>query len=632
MISIAGQIQIWLPSAITLIAVGMFLPQVHGFNFRCLSSRFITLPGLMIVSCLLMVLSILSYWVTGRSHPNSIGGLIPWNDAAGYYSCAISLLEGGGGSDFCARRPIYSLYVSALSWLSGANLQITLILQSFVTAGAIALVLRQVLHFWGLGASIIAGATMVAFCGPFSSTILTENIGFVLGSSGLLLLLKGVASRNSLYLFLGAFILSLAMNARAGAFLIFPVICCWPFFSKGCMGAMRAKFSFILVLGVVCGFIPSVGFAHLFGPGSAEFHSNFAHTLYGLAAGGERWTYVLSVIPGATTGQIYGAAFKLIVDTPLLFAAGLFQGFLEYLQRIFSYLEWGPARSLITLFWVWGAASLVFGKKTDISLCLLLLWIGVLASAPILSIDGDTRVFATTISLDAMIVGYGFSLLSKLLVQNRKMWFLVLLLGCIFFSPNIIFYSDPRMWGAVIALGFLLAFASQFLMGFGSREMPEMSVVLGSAPLVFSVFVISLVCIPAIVSSIYAVHPEIEAEAVRCQDGQVGIKAYLGKTSPVLSFVSGSKISLWPLAAEMRSFRAYLSPLVAHYKELEKVPEEYSLSLIIDYSSPGNGSRFVYWDHARYGILQGRQALCLDYETSNLKADISRLANARVIE
>ncbi len=106
MISIVGQIELWLPPAITLFTIGMLLPQLHQFNFNSLASRFFTLPGLGTFSCLLMVTSLVSYWVIGRSHPNAIGGLIPWNDAAGYYSCAISLLEGGGGSDFCARRLI----------------------------------------------------------------------------------------------------------------------------------------------------------------------------------------------------------------------------------------------------------------------------------------------------------------------------------------------------------------------------------------------------------------------------------------------------------------------------------------------------------------------------------------------
>ena len=188
------------------------------------------------------------------------------------------------------------------------------------------------------------------------------------------------------------------------------------------------------------------------------------------------------------------------------------------------------------------------------------------------------------------------------------------------------------MWGVVIVLGLFLVLVSRFLMGFVSRDVPEMNVVMGSAPLLFAGFVISLVFIPAIASSIYVVHPGPDAGPAKCEDGEVVVNAYLGKTSPVLSLVSGSKKTLWPLAVEMRSFRAHLSPFTAHYKELAKIPQGYSLSLITDYSSPGNGSRYVYWDHASYGILQGRQALCLDYKTSNLKADISRLANAKVIE
>jgi hypothetical protein len=52
--------------------------------------------GLLVISVGAVLLPLLDYWFSGRTHPNAIGGLLPWNDAAGYYGCALSLLDGEG--------------------------------------------------------------------------------------------------------------------------------------------------------------------------------------------------------------------------------------------------------------------------------------------------------------------------------------------------------------------------------------------------------------------------------------------------------------------------------------------------------------------------------------------------------
>ncbi|MEK9832989.1 MAG: hypothetical protein VW453_10385, partial [Rhodospirillaceae bacterium] len=77
-----------------------------------------------------MVLPLFGYWFAARTHPNAIAGVLPWSDAAGYYGCALSVLDGEGLHAFCQRRPAYSLYLAGLMRVAGGELQLALLLQA----------------------------------------------------------------------------------------------------------------------------------------------------------------------------------------------------------------------------------------------------------------------------------------------------------------------------------------------------------------------------------------------------------------------------------------------------------------------------------------------------------------------
>ncbi|MEK9708582.1 MAG: hypothetical protein VW618_12295, partial [Alphaproteobacteria bacterium] len=120
-------------------------------------------------------------------------------------------------------------------------------------------------------------------------------------------------------------------TTRAGAFVVLPAHALWPFVAEHFTFRARVRTSALMLGAAVLGFAPGSLANWFFGGDTSEVHSNFSYTLFGIAAGGERWIYALERLPGASSDEIFAAAFELIRTQPLLFLEGLFQGFLEYI-------------------------------------------------------------------------------------------------------------------------------------------------------------------------------------------------------------------------------------------------------------------------------------------------------------
>ncbi len=201
----------------------------------------------------------------------------------------------------------------------------------------------------------------------------------------------------------------------------------------------------------------------MLGGATGETHSNLSYTLYGLVAGGERWTYAVAQLPGATTSEIYAAAWHLFLESPLLLVAGLVQGFLEYLQRLLTYVPWLPVRIALALCWLWGLAGL-FGPGRPPGVRLLgWLMLGVVASSPILSIDGDTRVYAATTALDSLIVAFGLARLARAFRNRRTALAPVVLLAAFVLSALVFLSWRPAPVGGMMILGMLIGLLAQLM-------------------------------------------------------------------------------------------------------------------------------------------------------------------------
>jgi len=167
----------------------------------------------------LFALLLIHKWQTGFYEGVVIGGLLPSVDALEYYRGAQSLIMGGNVLEIATRRPIFAGFLAVLLFLTGNNLQFTLAALQALHAFAIYLTSREIQISHGpLTASIYLGICYWYYC-AISGTTMTENLGVCFGSLGTALLLFGIRKGKARTLLFGLFLLTIALNIRAGAFL-----------------------------------------------------------------------------------------------------------------------------------------------------------------------------------------------------------------------------------------------------------------------------------------------------------------------------------------------------------------------------------------------------------------------------
>ena len=213
-------------------------------------------------------------------------------------------------------------------------------------------------------------------------------------------------------LFLGAACLSLALNARAGAFFALPFLAVGVFFqSKPWRSRLSA--TAIAIAGIALGFaVQSFLIAH-FGGTSGASHSNFAYTLYGLSVGGKGWGQVLTDHPELFQGNlsdaqvarlIFELAWTNVVASPWVIAKALAKNLLHYLRD--------PLLSVtgLRILW-WLGAFAIAARWRDLPYRIVgLMSLGVWLSSSVIIQDGGPRIFAATWGVTALQVALGVHL------------------------------------------------------------------------------------------------------------------------------------------------------------------------------------------------------------------------------
>ena len=388
-----------------------------------------TLLGLSV--CLaLFALAVSGLWTSGVSEPSILGGLMPFSDAAGYYSDARRLLEGQLFSSFSSRRPLFAGMLSALLGLTGRNLQLTIAVLVAITAIACYLLVREVQSTHGSLAATLVMVVLFVYYRRFSGTTLTENLGFPAGALALALLWRGAGQKKRGYVLGGIFLLTLALNARAGTFFVLPVLVMWAAW------VLREKkiVSFpVLAMAagiVIAGFlVNTIMFRALASPEGTPF-SNFSYTLYDLASGGKGWQQVkkdhpeiMQLSEPAYSQKIYSLAFEEIKHHPGNFASGVLKTWPAFFSweksSVFGFMGGEQAtvavlaRLLLLLLSVAGLVWCVLNWREPIPALLLAVLLGTFLSVPFVPPwEADRmRAYASTLSFYAIYPAVGLAFL-----------------------------------------------------------------------------------------------------------------------------------------------------------------------------------------------------------------------------
>ena len=191
----------------------------------------------------------------------------------------------------------------------------------------------------GAAAGAVTYWIVFLFARRFIGTTMTETLGITLGALALAFFCRGASQKNKMYILAGLFLLTLALNVRAGAFFLLPILVLWVGWVFRETKGFAWKPAFLAALMVVAGFGVNSLVLRLIGtPGGTPF-GNFSESLYGLASGGERWAYVYDQYPELRSmpekerfEQIYRMSFDLIRQNP----TGIIQGSLRQWGLLFS--------------------------------------------------------------------------------------------------------------------------------------------------------------------------------------------------------------------------------------------------------------------------------------------------------
>lgn len=290
-------------------------------------------------------------WTNAFSEMQVVGGMLYFSDASQYSFDTLRLLNGLPFSSFSARHPLPTLFTALLLWITGKNLQLTLAILVFTCAVCVYLAGVEISRAFGPLAAAIFTLSLFLFYRRFAGILDSENLGLALGCLSFTFFFHASRHRQPASL-MGMLLLSLALAARPGAFLILPAVLVW--FMLGSPGAAynRLKRAALGTLVLSSGFtLTYITNAWLAEPGS-RMYSNLAYTVYGIAQGGKGWEQFLKDFPeyaqqpAVIAEQFaYQQAAHLFSDHPQAAFQGLLRSFAGYFsikdQSLFGFLSGG---------------------------------------------------------------------------------------------------------------------------------------------------------------------------------------------------------------------------------------------------------------------------------------------------
>jgi hypothetical protein len=487
----------------------------------------------------LPLIIILHNWIVASTLNGAVAGFFQVSDAAGHFSCANSLIDLGTFSlNWCDRRPVYGSLLASLLAIGGRNFHVALLLQGALVGGALLVLTREVLRFAGvLGAALALTLLLYYATENVFSLTLTENAGLAFGAVALALLLRGAESAGRASCFFGIALMSVALNARAGPMFVLPMLVVWAglraYIGKKSVGAAVLW----AVAAVAVGF--AVEFALIAANGAPldQAHSNFSTVIYGLSVGGKNWPQIYldhpeinSLAENEAARKIYALAFDNILHHPGQFVGVLATNLVTYLRQGLDLgtTSFAPLSGMTFWFWLLGALAAAVRIRDPRHLLIGLMAVGNLLSAPFVFHDGGPRLFAATVSVDAVLAGMGTALIAQAIAALIfEQW-----------VPRVT-RTDDKMPASRMA--------------FGLAAVLSILVVLPYTPL-----------------RRFAALPPLAAPP--CPEGEITLSARLGRGSVAMMILEGDNTQVYPPRIAAKTFRRGLDQNFYHRGDFIKEP------------------------------------------------------------
>lgn len=291
------------------------------------------------LTLILFGLPLSGLWRSGASEPFIIAGLLPFSDAASYYSDALRVTEGFRFSAFSARRPLFPAFLAVLLAVTGRNLVVSLAILGVLIGLACYLAAREMQRSIGIWPALLFLFVLFLFYRRFAGATMTENLGLPLGILSFVILWASAQRKNLLHTAVGLLLLTLALNARAGTFFILPALVIWSGFAFRGSRKFSLTAALVNISAIALGFLLNMMvFKLIADPGGMVF-SNFSYTLYGVVAGGKGWMQILIDHPElaqlddvARSARTYALVFETWKAHPLNILVGAIKNWCDYLM------------------------------------------------------------------------------------------------------------------------------------------------------------------------------------------------------------------------------------------------------------------------------------------------------------
>ena len=302
--------------------------------------RTFVLPAALTGAVLAYLAPVIDSWEAGRRGGSMLAGVVPFSDAHEYFTGAQHLIFEGGLDDWNSRRPMNASFLAFRLVVTDLDLRWALIIQAALLGVACFLAARAVARDLGLAAGMVLFAGIYGTASFGVETTLSESLGVTLGALAFAALWHAVRDRSHWLAVVGLFVLTLAIDARAGTFLILVVLPIWfaRHLRRGSERLNRQTLGAGLAA-VVIGVVLNAGLVVLLGGAPGNINGNVYYTLYGLAKGNQGWEQFRVDYPKSTrlpdaeqTALVRRKFFEQLGRDPGQFVVGLGRSGRDYLE------------------------------------------------------------------------------------------------------------------------------------------------------------------------------------------------------------------------------------------------------------------------------------------------------------
>ncbi len=357
-------------------------------------------------------------WLIHRTGFFQLYGIQPWVDATEYYANTQRLLMGFASQGTTNARPLFSAFFSILLWISRLDMVEALTMMVFMVAVAYYLFGESLRVYLGpITAALTTGMTFM-FYRNYLGAITSESLGLILGMGGWVALFWGASHKSLLRFCIGLFLVTFALIARAGPFVVLPAIVLAGIylFRKR---QIFLKYILATIASIIAGFGINSLLLNIYSAGKSVAFTSYIYSLYGMAAGGKTWGYIKTAHPDvffgmvepARTQKIIDLTWELIKSNPWDLIRSMLSQYYFFVAKlntsVFSYLfariDWYNTAILIVLYTlsIISIIILIKNHRSSTSIVLLAVLVGVLLSVPLVppQDESDMRPYAVVVPM-----------------------------------------------------------------------------------------------------------------------------------------------------------------------------------------------------------------------------------------